>query len=279
MVYRYYEEQLGKQVRVPCKFINYCWYQIYWTHNEYCLYEEMKFSKYDYELNQIDLPKSMRESPEPSEGSAEPEEQPTMYEEVKIDTSVSNQSRGSPPTQMNVEPIERALTTPIDEQLLRLTITEPPMEEAAPAVQVDTPTGPLVIPPVYRPVFNWSATVTTQIATSTAGPSRTGGGSGSGGGGGGGEGGGGGGGGGGRGGGGATGQATGQAPFSWNGLQGVPLQLFKGDRELFFFFFESAFIKRSVHTNYKDVLGPTPLARGTNTRKKGPGWQGEHECP
>jgi hypothetical protein len=50
----------------------------------------MKFSKYDYELNQIDLDESMRGSPEPSEGSAEPEEQPTMYEEVKVDTSISN---------------------------------------------------------------------------------------------------------------------------------------------------------------------------------------------
>jgi hypothetical protein len=74
MVYQYYEEQLGKQVRVLCEFINHCWYQIYWTHNEYCSHEEMKFSKYDYELNQINLPESMRGSPEPSEGSAEPEE-------------------------------------------------------------------------------------------------------------------------------------------------------------------------------------------------------------
>ena len=200
-VYQYYEEQLGKQVRVPYEFINHCWYQIYWTHNEYCSHEEMKFSKYDYELNQIDLPESMRGSPEPSEGSAELEEQPTAYEEVETETSVSNQSQGSPPTQMDVELIERALTTPIDDQLLRLTITEPPMEEAVPAIQVDTPTGPLIIPPIYRPVFNRSATVTTQIATSTAGPSRTGGGGGGGG-----------------GGSGATGQTMGQAPFPWNGL-------------------------------------------------------------
>jgi hypothetical protein len=95
-VYQYYEEQFGKQVRVPCEFINHHWYQIYWTHNEYCLHEEMKFSKYDYELNQIDLPESMRGSPEPSEGSAKPEEQPTTYEEVEEDTSLSNQSWGSP---------------------------------------------------------------------------------------------------------------------------------------------------------------------------------------
>jgi hypothetical protein len=38
----------------------------------------MKFTKYNYELNQIDLPESIRGSPELSEGSAEePEEQPT----------------------------------------------------------------------------------------------------------------------------------------------------------------------------------------------------------
>jgi hypothetical protein len=113
----------------------------------------MKFSKYNYELNQIDLPESMRGSPEPSEGSVKPEEQPTTYEEVEAETSISNQSWGSPPTQMDVEPVERAPTMPIDDQLLRLTITEPPMEEAAPAIQVDMPTGPLIIPPVYRPVL------------------------------------------------------------------------------------------------------------------------------
>ena len=177
----------------------------------------MKFSKYDYELNQIDLPESMRGSLEPSEGSAELEEQPTMYDEGKDDTSLSNQSQGSLPTQMDVEPIERTPTMPIDDQLLCLTITEPPMEEAAPAIQVDTPTGPLVIPPIYRPVFNRSATVTTQIATSTAGPSQTGSGGSGGGSGGSGGGGSGGGGGGGRG-GGAIGQAMGQAAFPWNGL-------------------------------------------------------------
>jgi hypothetical protein len=114
-VYQYYEEQLGKQVQVPCEFINHRWYQIYWTHNEYCSHKEMKFSKYDYELNQIDLPESMRGSLEPSEGSVEPEEQPTIYEEVEAETSISNQSRGSPPTQMDVEPVERAPTTPIDD--------------------------------------------------------------------------------------------------------------------------------------------------------------------
>ena len=83
----------------------------------------------------------MRGSPEPSEESAEPEEQPTTYEEVEAYTSFSNQSQRSPPTQMDVEPIERTLTTPIDDQLLRLTITEPPMEEATPAMQVDPPAG------------------------------------------------------------------------------------------------------------------------------------------
>jgi hypothetical protein len=89
----------------------------------------MKFSKYDYELNQIDLPESMRGSLEPSEGSTKLEEQPTTYEEVEEDTSLSNQGWGSPPTQMDVEPIERTPTTPIDNQLLHLAITEPPMEE------------------------------------------------------------------------------------------------------------------------------------------------------
>jgi hypothetical protein len=39
----------------------------------------------------------------------------------------------------------------------------------------------------------------------------------------------------------------------------------------YFFFSESAFIKRSMYTNYKDALGPNPLARETNTRKRGLG--------
>jgi hypothetical protein len=237
MVYWYYKEQLEKQVRVLCKFINYHWYQIYWTHGEYCSHEEIKFTKYDYELNQIDLPGSMRGSPELSEGSAEPEEQPTIYEKVKVDTSFSNQSWGSLPTQMNVEPIERTPTMPIDDQLLCLTITKLPMEEAAPAVQVDIPAGPLVIPPVYRLVFNWSATVTTQIATSTSSPSRTGGGSSGGG-------------------GGVTGQAMGQTPFPWNELWGVPPQLLKGDQELFNTFLVEWRLFKNVNRNHKAMVVP-----------------------
>jgi Retrotransposon gag protein len=122
------------------------------------------------------------------------------------------------------------------------------MEEMAPAVQVDTPTGPLLIPPVYRPVFNRSAMVTTQIATSTAGPSRTGGG---------GRGGGSGRGGGGGGGGAlAPGQPVGQAPFPWNGLRGVPPQLFKGDRELFDTFLAEWRLYKNVNRNHEVMIVP-----------------------
>jgi hypothetical protein len=47
----------------------------------------MKFSKYDYKLNQINLPESMRGSSEPSEGSAEPEEQPLRMKRSKLTPS------------------------------------------------------------------------------------------------------------------------------------------------------------------------------------------------
>jgi hypothetical protein len=48
----------------------------------------------------------------------------------------------------------------------------------------------------------------------------------------------------------------GQAPFPWNGLQGIPPQLFKGDRELFDTFLAEWRLYKNVNQNHEAMVVP-----------------------
>jgi hypothetical protein len=64
------EEGSRTKYRSPCKFINNRWYNIYWSNSGYWTDPTMKFTKYDYILNELALPPSIQTS-EASEDESE----------------------------------------------------------------------------------------------------------------------------------------------------------------------------------------------------------------
>jgi hypothetical protein len=89
-----------------CKFINNRWYGIYWSNSEYWTNPTMKFSKYDYILNEPALSPSLQPS-EVSEDESEDEDgamSPQQDSAGANSSSEDNQTREPPPTQENEEP-------------------------------------------------------------------------------------------------------------------------------------------------------------------------------
>jgi hypothetical protein len=182
----------------------------------------MKFSKYNYILNELALTSSLQLS-EASEDKSENEggAMASQQDSARASSfSEDNQTREPLPTQEDEKPRMITSITPIDCTMSALSITLP------------------------TPMFTHSATLTQPVQTmAAAGPSQSSGGSGRGGG---------------ARGGGAGAAAAGAQPAasSRNGLKGIPPISFKGDKSLYDVFKTEWRMYKAINQNHDNMLIP-----------------------